>query len=207
MISTSKARRSLSISDARAPGRAAVNEAAGSRAAVFLDRDGVLTYAEERGGKSYAPRRLEDFRLLPGVRAAVERLRAAGYLTVVVTNQPDIANGLVDAGVVEAMHRQLREWLPLDAVEMCPHADRQDCPCRKPKPGLLLASARRLNIDLGRSVMVGDRWKDVEAGRRAGCRTVFVDRGYSEQKAEAPDLIVASLPAAVDWIVARGTTS
>lgn len=181
--------------------------AAPGRAAVFLDRDGVLTHGEERDGKSYAPRRLEDFRLLPGVREAVERLRAAGFLAVVVTNQPDIANGLVDPGVVEAMHRRLRAWLPLDAVEMCPHADEQDCDCRKPKPGLLLASARRLNIDLGRSVMVGDRWKDIEAGRRAGCRTVFVDRGYSEPKAEAPDLIVASLPAAVDWILARGTTS
>ena len=179
-----------------------MSEVAACRTAVFLDRDGVLTQAEERDGHTYAPRRLEDFRLLPGVREAVEQFRRAGFLTVVVTNQPDIANGLVDAGVVEAMHQRLREWLPVDAVEVCPHADRQDCDCRKPKPGLLLAAARRLKIDLARSVMVGDRWKDIEAGRRAGCRTVFVDRGYCEQKPETPDLTVDSLPAAVPWIVA-----
>lgn len=181
-----------------------MGEAAAGRAAVFLDRDGVLVQGEERDGKSYAPRRLEDFQLLPGVREAVEQFRRAGFLAVVVTNQPDIANGLVDAEVVEAMHQRLREWLPVDAVEVCPHSDRQDCDCRKPKPGLLLAAARRLNIDLGRSVMVGDRWKDIEAGRRAGCRTVFVDRGYREQRPEAPDLTVDSLPAAVQWILAQG---
>lgn len=181
-----------------------MSEVGAARAAVFLDRDGVLTQAEERDGKSYAPRRLEDFRLLPGVREAVEQFRRAGLLTVVVTNQPDLANGLVEAGVVEAMHRRLREWLPVDAVEVCPHADRQDCDCRKPKPGLLLAAARRLNIDLARSVMVGDRWKDIEAGRRAGCRTVFVDRGYDEREPEGPDLVVDSLPAATEWIVALG---
>jgi len=100
------------------------------------------------------------------------------------------------------MHRKLREWLPVHAIEMCPHSDWEDCGCRKPKPGLLVAAARRLDIDLSSSVIVGDRWKDVEAGRRAGCRTVFIDRGYHEPKPVAPDFVTDSLPAAVDWILA-----
>ncbi len=172
------------------------------RPAVFLDRDGVLTVTALRDGKAYAPRRLEDFRLLPGVREAVAELRRAGFLIVVATNQPDIANGLVPPPVVEAMHDRLREWLTIDAIEVCPHSDREDCACRKPKPGLLLGAARRLGIELRRSVMVGDRWKDVEAGRLAGCRTVFIDRGYEDHKPAEPDLVVESLPAAVPWLVA-----
>ncbi len=172
------------------------------RSAVFLDRDGVIMDVVVRDGKAYSVRRLEDLRLLPGVREAMEELRRAGFLIVVATNQPDIANGIVAASVVEAIHDRLREWLPIDAIEVCPHSDREDCACRKPKPGLLLGAARRLGIDLRRSVMVGDRWKDVEAGRLAGCRTVFIDRGYEEHKPAEPDLVVESLPAAVPWLVA-----
>jgi D-glycero-D-manno-heptose 1,7-bisphosphate phosphatase len=171
--------------------------------AVFLDRDGVLTRAEVRHGKAYAPLRLEEFALLPGVADAVRALRAAGPLIVVATNQPDIAHGRVDAAVVDAMHARLRAWIPIDAVEVCPHGDWQDCDCRKPKPGLLTAAARRLDIDLSASVMVGDRWKDIEAGRRAGCRTVFIDRRYREHAPVEPDVVADSLPSAVEWIIAH----
>jgi D-glycero-D-manno-heptose 1,7-bisphosphate phosphatase len=175
------------------------------RRAVFLDRDGVLTRTHVRNGKPYAPVRLDDFALLPGTVEAVAALRAAGFLIVVATNQPDIAEGRVDGAVVNAMHERLRKWIPVHAVEVCPHNDRQECDCRKPKPGMLMAAARRLDIDLAASVMVGDRWKDVEAGRRAGCRTVFIDRGYREPKPVDPDLVTDSLAAAVEWIVAGGT--
>ena len=179
------------------------------RAAVFLDRDGVLNRVEVRDGKPYAPRSVDHFRLFPGVSAAVQRLRDAGFLVIVATNQPDIANGLVDRSVVESMHSQLRRQVMIDAIEMCPHRDADGCQCRKPKPGLLVAAAHRLSIDLHRSFLVGDRSKDIMAGRAAGCYTVFVDRGYDEPRPVEADAIVRSLPAAVRRIltVATMTTS
>jgi D-glycero-D-manno-heptose 1,7-bisphosphate phosphatase len=171
---------------------------------VFLDRDGVLVRAPVVGGKSYAVRRLEDFRLLPGTVRAVGALRQAGYKIIVVTNQPDIGNGRVDAATVAAMHERLRERLAPDAIELCPHRQDENCLCRKPKPGMIYAAAERLGIDLTRSVLVGDRWSDIVAGKAAGCYTVFIDRGYVEPKSAIPDAVVRTLPAAVDVIMSRG---
>ncbi len=170
---------------------------------VFLDRDGVLNRTFIKRGRPVAPRRLKDFRLLPGTAKAVRSLRAAGFTIVVATNQPDIANGLVTVERVESMHRRLRERLPLDAVMVCPHNDRNRCSCRKPKPGMLRQAARRLGIDLSRSFMVGDRWRDIVAGRDAGCYTILVDRGYREGFPVEPDLRVNSLPAAAQKILSR----
>jgi D-glycero-D-manno-heptose 1,7-bisphosphate phosphatase len=175
------------------------------RHAVFLDRDGVVNRAEVRDGKPYAPRRVQDFRLLPGAAGAVRLLRDAGFLVVVITNQPDIANGYVAAPVVEAMHQALRRRLPIDAIEMCPHGDADGCRCRKPQPGLLVDAADRLGIDLKTSFMVGDRAKDVLAGRAVGCYTVFIDRGYREPKPPDANAVVRSLPAAARHILAVTT--
>ena len=168
-----------------------------ARAAVFLDRDGVLVRAEVRDGKSYAPRRLADFRLLPRAGEAVRALRERGYLTIVVTNQPDIGNGLVDPAVVAAMHDIMRRKLPLDAIEVCPHTRSDNCDCRKPKAGLLVAAADRFCIDFSASFMIGDRCSDVVAGRSVGCYTLFVDRGYDRCTDVRPDAVVRSLPQAV----------
>jgi D-glycero-D-manno-heptose 1,7-bisphosphate phosphatase len=169
--------------------------------AVFLDRDGVLVRAMMVDGKSYAARRVKDFRLLPGARRAVEALRAAGYKIVVVTNQPDIGNGLIEPRVVEAMHQRLREAIAPDLIKTCPHRQDDGCECRKPKPGMLVAAAKELGINLRSSYMVGDRWSDVVAGQSAGCYTFFVDRGYRETISARPDCIVKTLPAAVDIIL------
>lgn len=171
--------------------------------AVFLDRDGVINRSAVRDGKAYAPHTLAEFRLLPGVAQAVRDLKAAGFLIVVATNQPDIGNSKVDAAVVDAMHAILHRKLPLDAIAMCAHRQDENCPCRKPKAGLLTDMAARLGIDLPKSYMVGDRWSDVVAGRTAGCYTVFVNRGYAESLPMAPDAVASSLPAAVRLILAR----
>jgi D-glycero-D-manno-heptose 1,7-bisphosphate phosphatase len=177
-----------------------------SRPAVFLDRDGVLNRAEIRNGRPFAPRRLRDFRLLPGAVTGVRALHEAGFLTVVVTNQPDIANGHMKPTVVEAMHAKLRRHAPLDAVEVCPHGQGDGCACRKPRPGLLVSAAERLAIDLAHSFLVGDRWKDIAAGRAVGCHTIFVDRGYRETERVAADTVVRSFPAAVRRIMALAST-
>ena len=153
------------------------------RPAVFLDRDGTLNVQTIRDGKPYAADRLEDFRLFDGVPEACRALKAAGYLLVVVTNQPEVGRGTVSEAVVDAMHARLRELVPeIDRVEACYDAGRgRGIPRRKPGPGMVLDAAKALGIDLARSWMVGDRWRDVECGRRAGVRTVFIDFGYSEK--------------------------
>jgi D-glycero-D-manno-heptose 1,7-bisphosphate phosphatase len=171
-------------------------------AAVFLDRDGVINRSAVRGGKPYAPRRLTDFRLLPGVARAVAELRAAGFMIVVATNQPDIGNGLVDIATVEAMHVRLKDKILVDAIMVCPHRQDAGCSCRKPRAGLLRAAARRLKIDPSRSFMVGDRWHDILAGRRFGCYTIRLDRDYKESRQIDADATVRSLPAAARYILA-----
>lgn len=172
-------------------------------AAIFLDRDGVLNVNEIRNGRPYAPTRLEDFRLLPDVVEATRRLKDAGFTLIVATNQPDISQGKAQQETLEAMHALLREWLPIDDIRVCPHIDADACSCRKPKPGLLLSAARERDINLAASYMVGDRWRDVAAGKSAGCTTVLVEYHYDEPEPDSPDAVVGSLSEAADWILRR----
>jgi D-glycero-D-manno-heptose 1,7-bisphosphate phosphatase len=171
------------------------------RRAVFLDRDGVINRAIVRDGKPYPPHQLSELEILPGVAEALARLRRAGFLLVVVTNQPDVSRGTQRREVIDGMHAALAAALPLDGFQVCDHDDRDECACRKPKPGMLEAAAAESSLSLPDSFMVGDRWRDVEAGRRAGCRTVFIDRDYAERRPERADAIVGSLPEAADWIL------
>jgi D-glycero-D-manno-heptose 1,7-bisphosphate phosphatase len=149
-----------------------------SRRAVFLDRDGVLNASVVRGGKPYPPDSLAELEILPGVKEALEQLRAAGYLNVVVTNQPDVATGKQRREVVEEIHSFMKKNLAIDAIKACFHADVDGCNCRKPKPGMLLEAAAELGIDLAASYLVGDRWRDVGAAHAAGCKALFVDYQY-----------------------------
>ena len=169
------------------------------RRAVFLDRDGVLNRVEWKNGICQSPRSLDDFQLLPGVAEAGSRLKAAGFLLIVATNQPEIARGTLAPDTLAVMHHRLREWLPLDDIRVCSHDDGDGCACRKPAPGLLLDAARDWQIDLGRSFMIGDREKDLIAGRRAGCRVILVGEQTVPSKPDfsAPDLLMAA-----DWILA-----
>ena len=176
---------------------------AGPHRAVFLDRDGVINRAVVREGKPYPPDAVEDLEVLPGVPEALARLRQAGFRLVVVTNQPDLARGTPQRAVVDAMHARLSAALPLDEFRVCDHDEGDGCRCRKPSPGMLESAAREQGLSLASSFMVGDRWRDVEAGRRAGCTTIFIDYGYAERRPEDPDVIVRSLPEAADWIMSR----
>ncbi len=173
------------------------------RPAVFLDRDGVINRAFTRDGTPHPPACLADLELLPYVAEALKELKAHGYLLVVVTNQPDVARGTSSRELVDAIHEQLRIELGLDAVLTCFHDDADGCDCRKPSPGLLLRAAQELGIDLKSSFMVGDRWRDVQAGRRAGCRTFFIDCGYAEKSPDCYDYKVRSLADASRIILAQ----
>ncbi len=170
--------------------------------AVFLDRDGVINEALVRDGRPYAPTSLAELRILPEVPAACSRLRDLGFALFVVTNQPEVARGTLDWATLQMMHDRLRDELPLDGIYLCPHDDSDGCQCRKPAPGLILRAAAENGVDLSGSFMVGDRWRDVEAGRRAGCRTVFVDRGYQENGGPSPDMVADDL-AEVAGLISR----
>ncbi len=176
------------------------------RPAVFLDRDGTLNRQIIRDGKPYPPNTLAEFELFPGVPEACAALAAAGYLLVVATNQPDIGRGTQSASVVASMHSRLFSLVPsIDHIEIC-SAPGQGVPHpsdyrRKPAPGMLLDAALLLDLDLSRSWMVGDRWRDIDCGKRAGVRTVFIDFGYDEALHAPPDFTVQSFPAAAAIIL------
>lgn len=176
----------------------------GRRLAVLLDRDGVLNRAVVRDGKPYPPDSIASLEILPGVAEALSDLKEAGFVLAVVTNQPDVAKGIQSQAVVEAIHDRLRAELPLDGVFVCYHVDADRCDCRKPMPGLLLRAALQYGFELADSYMIGDRWRDVDAGHRAGCRTIFIDYGYRERPPEKePSARVSSLREAADWILSR----
>jgi len=170
--------------------------------AVFLDRDGVLNEPVVRDGKPYPPASAADVRIVPGAAESLLRLKDAGFLLIVVTNQPDVARGTATRASVDEIHAALAHALPLDEFRVCCHDDSDRCACRKPLPGMLLAAAADHGIDLAGSYMVGDRWRDIDAGASAGCRTILIDRGYRERAPlHPPTHRAASLPEAVRLIL------
>lgn len=171
----------------------------GANGAVFLDRDGVLNVIVEREGRPESPRVRGEFVLVAGARDSVDRLKAAGLPVFVVTNQPDLARGLLPVAELDAMMRQLEDDVGVDDMRVCPHEDRHGCTCRKPAPGMILELAAHWGVDTRRSFMVGDTWRDMEAGRAAGCRTVLLRTWYNDDA--DGDMTVSDLGAAVDWIL------
>lgn len=177
-----------------------------SRRAVFLDRDGVLNRAILRDGRPFAPARLSELEILPDASPCLERLRRGGFLLLVVTNQPEVSRGTQSLAEIEEMHRILKAQLPIDDFFVCGHDDADRCTCRKPLPGLLLRAAGQYGVSLPDSYLIGDRWKDVDAGHAAGCRTVWIDHGYQERGPTAPPSArTASLQQAVDYVLADAT--
>jgi D-glycero-D-manno-heptose 1,7-bisphosphate phosphatase len=170
------------------------------RQAVFLDRDGVLNETIVRDGKPYPPETVAEVRIPAGALAALLRLKEHHFVLPVVTNQPDVARGTQTIETVEEIDDHLKSQLPVDDFFVCYHDDADNCSCRKPRPGLVLRAAEHYGIDLSRSFLIGDRWRDIEAGASAGCRTIWIDRGYAE-KSPSPDARVQSLTEAVDWIL------
>jgi D-glycero-D-manno-heptose 1,7-bisphosphate phosphatase len=174
----------------------------GALRAVFLDRDGVLNRAVVRDGKPYPPAGLDELEILPDVAEALAALKCRGFLLLVVTNQPDVARGSQQRAVVESIHEALRAALPIDDFFVCYHDDGDACACRKPKPGLLLNAAAKYGLDLSACYLIGDRWRDIEAGQAAGCRTIWIDLGYAERgPSKIPDAQVKSCLAAARWIL------
>lgn len=177
-----------------------------SRKVIFFDRDGVLVKAIVRDGKPYAATSLDEFEIVPGFKTSMSKLRQAGFLLIVTTNQPDLATGKNSWDTLNEMHRRMNGIFRLDAYEICPHLDADQCDCRKPLPGMLTRAAKREDIDLTQSWMVGDRWRDIEAGQAAGCRTVWIETDYNEKKPAGYDAKVTNLSEATDFILATTTS-
>src|SRR4051812_13246027 len=173
--------------------------------AVFLDRDGVINRVAIRNGTPYPPSRVEEFELYEDVAEGCARLKTANFLLVVISNQPDVGRGTQSREAVEAMNVKMQTALPLlDRVEVCYHAgDRygESCDCRKPRSGLILRAVAELRIDPKRSYVIGDRWRDVDCARAAGCRAIFIQRGYKESLREAPDYTVSNFDEAVSAVL------
>ena len=170
------------------------------RNAIFLDSDGVLNAAIIKDGKPAAPTTLDELQIPIEVKPSLDKLKADNYLLICVTNKPDIERGLMTQATVDAIYNKMRAELPLDDVFIC-YVENSDC--YKPKPGLLLSAAKKYNINLAQSFMIGDRWRDIGAGQNAGCKTIWIDRGYTNDPAPEPsaDYTAYSLAEATEWIL------
>jgi D-glycero-D-manno-heptose 1,7-bisphosphate phosphatase len=172
--------------------------------AVFLDRDGVLNESIVREGRPYPPATMNELKIYPDAAGSLSNLKQAGFLLLVVTNQPDVARATQTRENVDAMNATIGAALPIDEFLICWHDDADGCQCRKPKPGLILQAATKYRIDLRRSFLIGDRWRDVDAGAAAGCRTILIDRRYRERSPQhPPDFTAESLATAAGWIIAN----
>jgi D-glycero-D-manno-heptose 1,7-bisphosphate phosphatase len=172
------------------------------RKAVFLDRDGVLNSAIIKNNKPYPPSSLNELYIPDDVPRALAALKSAGFMLIGATNQPDVARGTTPQSLVEAINKKIIQICALDEMRVCYHDDKDQCECRKPLPGLLISAANDHAIDLGNSIMIGDRWKDIEAGQRAGCKTIWINQNYAEKSPEkSPDFTATALREAAEWIL------
>ena len=169
--------------------------------AIFLDRDGVLNAVVWRDGKAASPRDLDELVIEAEAPAALGRLIAAGYRLFAVTNQPDVRRGKMTRAALDRIHGAIAAALPVEEIAACLHDNADDCPCRKPRPGLILDLARRHDLDLGRSWMVGDQDRDIESAHAAGCRAVLLERAYNT--APGADRRAGTLMQAVESILAE----
>jgi D-glycero-D-manno-heptose 1,7-bisphosphate phosphatase len=170
--------------------------------AVFIDRDGVINLPNIINGKSYPPSDVSELEIYPDVLVSSTNLKSLGYLLIVVTNQPDVSRGKTSKKSVEQINNAIFKLLPLDEIKICYHDDEHSCNCRKPLPGMLTSAALDYGINLKKSFMIGDRWKDIDAGHNAGCKTIMVKTNCVEREPNnAPDITVKSFKEAADWII------
>ena len=170
------------------------------RKAIFLDRDGVINKVIIKRGLPFAPLSFDLLEILPSIKESILRLKKLNFVCLVVTNQPDVSRKKIEKKTVIKMNNYLKDEIKLDDIFVCYHDDHDNCKCRKPKPGLLLEASKKWDIDLKKSYMIGDRWKDIEAGRCVGCKTIFIDYNYKEAKPKHPNFTTDSLFSSVHII-------
>ena len=161
--------------------------------AVFLDRDGVINKAFVKKGLPTSPNSLDELEILPGVKESITRLKKLNFICLVVTNQPDVPRGKISKSNVIKMNNFLKKEIEFDDIFVCYHDDKDNCNCRKPKPGLLLQASKKWNVDFKKSFMIGDRWREIDAGKNLGCKTIFLDYNYKDIKPKNHDFVTDTL--------------
>ena len=161
--------------------------------AIFLDRDGIINHVKLVEGKPYPPSDLSEFIIMSNIKEFLELSHKNNYLNIIITNQPDVSRGKITASAVEEINSFIKANLKIDDIYTCFHDDKDFCECRKPKPGNIIKAALNYQIDLSNSYMIGDRWRDIESGKNAGCKTIYVDYNYRETKPTAYDFKVNSV--------------
>ncbi len=167
---------------------------------IFLDRDGVINRSNVKNGKPYAPLRFENFIFLPKVKKSIHQLKKLGFLVILITNQPDISKKKLKISTLDKMNDKIYRNLDVDDIFFCIHSSEDNCNCRKPKTGMLLESQKKYNINLNKSFMIGDRKKDIDSGIKAGCKTIFINRNYNEERPTRQNYTTTSLYKAVEYI-------
>jgi len=147
--------------------------------AVFLDRDGVINEVLVKNDRAYSPRRFEEFKFIENVYELIRKIKEAGFLSIVVTNQPDIARGKMEISELERMNKAVRDKLPIDDNLVCMHDDIDNCSCRKPKPGMIFKAAKKYEIEIETSFLIGDGWRDMMAASNAGCKGILLKASYN----------------------------
>jgi len=168
--------------------------------AIFIDRDGVINRVIMRDGKPSSPWKLEEFEILPDVKECLKAFKKMGFLNIIFTSQPDISRGSLKMEELKKMHKVISETLLVDEIKFCPHDDKDNCSCRKPKPGLILDAVKKWSIDLDKSYVVGDSWKDIGAGKSAGCKTFLLRREYNKNYQKDYDFEISNLKQMVEII-------
>ena len=168
--------------------------------AIFLDRDGVINKAIVKNGLPTPPNLLDELKILPGVKESILKLKKLNFVCIIVTNQPDVSRGKINKNTVIKINNFLKKKIKLDDIFVCYHDDKDNCNCRKPKPGLLLQAGKKWNVDFKKSFMIGDRWRDIQSGEKAGCKTIYLDYNYRDKKPKNPDFVTDTLLNAVFFI-------
>ncbi len=168
--------------------------------AIFWDRDGVINEVVMRGNSVSSPRNFQEFKILPGVKQALEECKSMGFLNIIITNQPDISRLLLAPEDLEKMHQVIMATLPVDDITCCPHDSKDNCACRKPKPGMILQEAKKRGVDLAKSYVIGDSDKDIGAGKAAGCKTFFIKKAYNKGEGREADFVATNLKETINII-------
>ena len=171
-----------------------------NRKAIFLDRDGTLNKVYIENGLPISPSSLNKFKIIKGVKKSINRLKKLNFLCILITNQPDVFRGKISKKTVVKMNSYIKKKIKLDDMFVCYHDNEHNCSCRKPKPGLLVKASKKWKIDLNKSFMIGDRWKDILAGKKVGCKTIFINNNYKNDKKVKADFTFKSLLKAVNKI-------
>jgi len=171
-----------------------------NRKAIFLDRDGTLNKAYIENGLPISPSSLNKFKIIKGVKKSINKLKKLNFLCILITNQPDVFRGKISKKTVVKMNSYIKKKIKLDDMFVCYHDNEHNCNCRKPKPGLLVKASKKWKIDLNKSFMIGDRWKDILAGKKVGCKTIFINNNYKNDKKVKADFTFKSLLKAVNKI-------